>query len=360
MDLRTSFERLAVNIARPLRLARKPCQRVERHLGIALGESDRRAVMDACARDGVGIGRYYHWYLEKLLVARRLNSATRAELIELVEAADASDLRALDDLLDQQASAVLALPHFGHYMLAALSIVTRHAARRDVGLFYGDPATHRGNEVFDQVHASRFNTPADARIHVLHANRAGMGEALRLLRSGGLLVMMPDVHRNADETYFVPFLDRALDVMLGSASLARKTSSALIPILPLPVGALRFELRFAAPVDAATQLTGASAYRDEWLDYIATAMLFEHYERWMAGNTILWQYVRELFLRSTPFVALSPRTLEDIWPTFLADPRNRANDGQGAIELPGRRDDSPAALAFAPLAVSATPTFSVT
>ncbi|MEO7326277.1 MAG: hypothetical protein ABIW82_15755 [Dokdonella sp.] len=262
-----------------------------------------------------------------MLVARRLNIATRSGLLELVKATDASEFEALDRILDNKRSAVLALPHFGHYMLAVLSIVSRYSPTRDVGLFYGDPTTHRGNQVFDDVHASRFNTPADARIHVFHANRSGMADALRLLRGGGLLIMMPDVHLKADETYLVPFLDHAYDVMLGSAAIARKTESALIPMLPEPTGALRFKIRFGEPIDAATHLQGAaaSAHHAEWLDYTATAALFEQYERWMSGHTLLWQYVREHFLREAPFVNLSPKALDQIWPAFFADPRTRSN-----------------------------------
>jgi len=311
-------------------------------LGLTLGETDRQAVMRACARDNTCIGRYYHWYFEKMLVARRLKNATRSSLIELTKAADASDLHHLDQVLSVCSSAVLALPHFGHYMLAALSIVTRYATERDIGLFYGDPKTHRGNEVFDEVHASRFSTREDARIHVLHANRAGMVEAIRLLRAGGLLLMMPDVHQNADETYLVPFLDRTLDVMLGSASLARKTGSALIPILAIPTGALRFELQFAGPIDAATRMASAnsSSHYDEMLDYTATSMLFEQYEQWMVGHILLWQYVREHFLREASFIVFSPQALEQNWPAFLADPRNHSDSGI-AIDLLGEHTSAP-------------------
>lgn len=335
MDLYTSIARFIATAAWPLRWLKKPCERVERHLGLTLGDTDRRAVLRACARDGATIGRYYHWYLEKLLVARRLNVATRSGLLDLVKATDVSEFEALDRILDNERSAVLALPHFGHYMLAALSIVTRYSATRDVGLFYGDPTTHRGNKVFDDVHASRFNTPADTRIHVFHANRSGMVDALRLLRGGGLLIMMPDVHLKADETYLVPFVDHAYDVMLGSAAIARKTESALIPILPEPTGPLRFKIRFGEPIEATADLRDAatSAHYAEWLDYTVTAALFEEYERWMSGHMLLWQYVREHFLREASFVNLSPKTLEQIWPAFFSDPRTRSTGCPTPIDL---------------------------
>lgn len=319
----------------PLRWLATPNRHIESYLGLALNKIDRSAVMRACIRDGVRIGRYYHWYLEKKLVSRFLRSATRTSLIRLIKASDTSELEELDRLVRRKQSAVLALPHFGHYILAALSIVLRYAADREVGILYADPATHPGNALFDKLHSSHFSSPDDLRVRVLHANRSGIIDAFRLLRRGGLLIMMPDVHQSPDKTYLIPFIDHSLHVMLGTAAIARKTKSALIPILPEPSSPFRFRLRFACldKNDALPNCGYASAYYSEWQDYSATTALFKQYEEWMCDHTFFWQYIREHFMQEFAFPYYSKDDLDVIWPTFLADPRTHLHAHSAPIDI---------------------------
>jgi len=335
--LGTFLARAVARAGQPIRWLAAPQPRLERLIGLELGPADRTALASALEADGARLGHYYAWYLEKLLVARRVRRGSRAEMLRFVRSTDATNLQAVDRAISHGSGTVLALPHYGHYILCAVSLIMHIGETRDVGIFYGEPGTHRGNEVFDRLYEALFKDRSP-NVHVYHSNRQGMAGALRLLKAGGVLIMMPDVHQKRDEAFAIPFLGLSLDVMLGTAALARKTGSALIPILPLGKGAMRFRTRVGRPVNTGHIVADADAdaggnQRECFLDYAATCAVFDRYQRWMSGTCIQWQYVREHFARRAPFVELAPDVVERIWNDFLNDPRVRGHDAK-AFRLP--------------------------
>jgi lauroyl/myristoyl acyltransferase len=265
-------------------------------------------------------------------VAQCVRRGAPADLLRFVRSSDATDLREVDRAISRGAGTVLALPHYGHYILCAVSLIMHIGSIRDVGIFYGEPTTHRGNEVFDRLYEALFKG-RNSNVHVYHTGRQGMAGALRLLKAGGVLIMMPDVHQKRDETFAIPFLGHSLDVMLGTAALARKTGSALVPVLPLGTGPLRFRTEVGCPVKI-EEVTGADgSQRECFLDYAATCAVFDWYQRWMRGTCIQWQYVREHFARRAPFVELAPDVVERVWNDFFNDPRVRSSDDARAFRL---------------------------
>lgn len=329
MLLGTFLARAVARAGQPIRWLAAPHPRLERLVGLELSPADRAALAPALEADGTRLGHYYAWYLEKLLVARRVRRGSRAEMLRFVRSCDATNLQAVDRAISHGSGTVLALPHYGHYILCAVSLIMHIGSTREVGIFYGEPSTHRGNEVFDRLYEVLFKD-RNPNVHVYHSNRQGMAGALRLLKAGGVLIMMPDVHQKRDETFAIPFLGLSLDVMLGTAALARKTGSALVPILPLGKGPLRFRTRVGRPVNTEVAVVdvGDGNQRDCLLDYAATYTIFDRYQRWMCGTCIQWQYVREHFARRAPFVELAPEAVERIWTDFLNDPRVRGHDAK--------------------------------
>lgn len=333
MFLDTLIARAVAWAGQSIRSLATPHPHLERLIGLGLGPADLAALAPALAADGVRLGHYYAWYLEKLLVAKRVRRGSPAEMLRFVRSSDATDLREVDRAISHGAGTVLALPHYGHYILCAVSLIMHIGSTRDVGIFYGEPTTHRGNEVFDRLYEVLFKG-RDSNVHVYHTDRQGMAGALRLLKAGGILIMMPDVHQKRDETFAIPFPGHSLDVMLGTAALARKTGSALVPVLPLGIGPLRFRTEVGCPVNTEQVVAGADgSQRECFLDYAATGAVFDRYQRWMRGACIQWQYVREHFARRAPFVELAPDVVERVWNDFLNDPRVRSSDDATASRL---------------------------
>jgi len=342
MDARTALIRSALAVASPLRRISARSTWIENRLDMPLSGADHVQIAKALARDGVQLGSYYHWYLEKALVARGLKNATRERVLAMSKAADKTDYTQLDRLFHDPGGLVLATPHFGNYILAIVSLFARYGHDRDIGVFYAPPETNNGNAVFDFIYSLCFKNDPASSTRVLHANRTGLAEAMKLLRSGGVLLMLPDVCLNPEDAYLVPFLGRTFDAMLGSASLARRTSSRLVPAMAIQTGNLAFEIRSGEP-SRENQIHGPadSPYHDLAADYAATAAMFATYEEWMAGRTYLWQFIREHFSKTAPFPSLDPQELEKMWPTFLADPRVQPSSQAGVIEVDSFNAGSP-------------------
>jgi lauroyl/myristoyl acyltransferase len=334
MHFGTAFIRCALALASPLKRVSARSTWIEQHLDLPLADDDHEQIAKALARDNVNLGRFYHWYLEKALVAHELKDASRERVLAMAEAADTTRRTHLDHLFQDPRGLVLGIPHFGNYILAIVSLFARYGRDRDIGVFYAPPETNKGNAVFDFIYTLCFQSDPASRTRILHANRAGLAEAIKLLKSGGVLLMLPDVCLNPDDAYLVPFLGRTFDAMLGSSSLARRTNARLVPCMAIPTGNLAFEIRHADPIECTSDPAATPApYRDLASDYAATARMFATYEAWMAGCTYLWQPIREHFAKTAPFPRLDPQDLQELWPTFLADPRVQPSSQAEVIDL---------------------------
>jgi lauroyl/myristoyl acyltransferase len=331
---KTTFIRLALAMAAPIKRITARTQWLEERLELPLSDADHVQIAKALERDTRELGDYYHWYLEKALVARELKNATREGVLAIATAADRTDYTQLDHLFQDTAGLVLAIPHFGNYILAIVSLFERYGRDREIGVFYAPSESNKGNEVFDFIYELCFRSNPASRTRILHANRAGLVDAMKLLRAGGALLMLPDVSLNTADAYVVPFLGRTFDAMLGSASLARRTNSRLVPVMPIQTGNLAFQIQHADPIRPTGPAAAAvSPYADLAADYAATVRMFATFEKWMAGHTYMWQPIREHFVKSAPYQELDPQGLEKLWPTFLMDPRVQASDQANVIEL---------------------------
>lgn len=334
MHTHTIINRLALAIANPLQRRTARSRWIEQKLDMPLSDSDHERIARALERDQKKLGHYYHWYLEKALVARVLRSATRERMLATAESADRTDYTQLDRIVQGGRGVVLAIPHFGHYILALGRLLGRYSTDHDIGVVYASPTTNTGNSIFDFIQAVCFQSDAQSRLRVMHANRAGLTDAMKLLRSGGVVLMLPDVCLVPEEGYRVPFLGRTFDAMLGSASLARRTKSALVPCLAAYAGNLAFQLRYGEPIATnGSVLSPTSPHFDLANDYHATARMFALFEKWMAGHTYMWQPIREHFVKSAPFPNLTTRAVEKVWPSLRDDPRMQPYAPTDVIEL---------------------------
>lgn len=333
MHTKTTFIRTALAVATPLKRMTKRSKWTEERLDLPLSDADHVQIAKVLERDNANLGDYYHWYLEKTLVAHGLKKATRERVLEMALAADKTDYTELDRLFHDPKGLVLAIPHFGNYILAIVSLFERYGRDRDIGVFYAPPEKSN-NAVFDFIFSLCFKNNPASRARILHANRAGLVDAMKLLRSGGALLMLPDVCLNPADAYLVPFLGRTFDAMLGSASLSRRTNTRLVPVMAMQTGNLAFKVRHADPIIAKPATQPADSHYDALAaDYAATASMFATYEEWMAGRTYMWQSIREHFVKSVPFQSLDPQSLAKVWPTFLEDPRVQASNQADAFDL---------------------------
>lgn len=309
--------RLQLGLSRPIRHLRRPLRLLDRLLGLTLSTQELSAVQEACSRSGVRFGAYYHWYLHKAITANRVRRLDKASLLGTVGRMDQTNYSPLDASLSDPRGLLIAIPHHGHYILSIIGIIERLRAKRDVFVFYGSPATHAGNDIFDTLHACLYGDPQSG-AHIIHDTRTGMARAIRALQSGATVVIMPDVYKHERDTFSVPFCGRPLSVMLGTAALARRTRSVILPAVSIPVESNPcFTTAFLPVIDPASDGSGDILHHD----YRTMVKLFRHFEREMNAQIVYWQYSRSHYIRKADFPSVTPESLKTVADLFFRDPR---------------------------------------
>lgn len=312
--------RLAAHLGRPLHLLDRRISAIEKWLKIPLSQDDERLVRDACTMSGgKRLGAFYHWYLLKLLVARAVRGIDRQRALSLIEAFDKTDYTSIRSVLVSDRGVLIAIPHHAHYIFSMIALAEKIRARRLVLVFYGQPGTHRGNEIFDHLHQRIWGN--EANVEVIHDTRQGMAKAIKGLKNGAVVFIMPDVFQNESETMVVPFCGRALNVMMGTATLARKTEAWILPAVSTRHGrGLGFATRFGTWIDYSSPSAQSGSAASRIADYCVTSTLFKQFEDFMAPELMYWQNVRQFLAQGRYFQTSTPEQLMAFAELLAADP----------------------------------------
>lgn len=320
-----TFQRLMINLVKPLRRITERNRWIEKKIKIELSNNDLQAIKSALDFSGEKrLGLYYHWYFQKLIVNNKVKSLKKENLLRLVNDFDKSDYSKLEIATNSNDGILLATPHHGHYILSIVATVERLSKKKSVLVFYGDPTTHRGNDIFDDL--CQILWKDNPSVAFIHDNRRGLATALKSLSKGSVVVIMPDVFKNEKDTLLIPFCGRQLNVPLGTAVMARKTGSTILPMISksLANGTAGFETIFGNSF----KVSPSHEQGDLLSDYSATADMFLEFEKVMRPSIIQWQYAREHFRKQAEFPQLSMPHLEQAIETFLDDPRIKTGDIQ--------------------------------
>lgn len=289
----------------------------EQQLGLHLSDRERVAIQSACQMSGLDLHSYYGWYQQKSTISSQLAQLDRHSLLKAIRCIDRSDYSSINERLPNDRGVVIALPHHGHYILSAVHLLESIRHLRDVYIVYGDPTSHSGNELFDDLYRRLFDH-VGCRAGIVHSNAKGIATALRALKNGAAVIMMPDVHRRREEAFCIPFLGRRLDVMLGTAAMARRTGSCILPVVSL----VDHELRANAVLgDLINPSDTSMPIPPDVSDYWNTLEIFRFLEREMGPQIIYWQYIRQHLLQSSRFPLFHPDTVDEAWDMFSKDQR---------------------------------------
>lgn len=312
----TVLETLALGILSPLRAMQRRNAWIERQLQLRISDADVQAIRTAAQETGRGgLGDFYYWYLKKLLTSRQLRRASPGKLRGVISRWDRTDYAPLHPFVQRDAGCLVAVPHHGHYIGSIIALAEELRRWRPVYVFYGTPEENPGNELFDLLHGRLWNESDN--VHVIHDNRAGLATALRALHAGAVVVIMPDAYRNERDTLLIPFAGRQLNIMLGTAVLARKTGATIIPAVSVPRRGLGFETRFGPPLE----MDGRDAGEPMLHDYSVMLEVFASLESDMIESILCWQYVRSHYAREAMFPALGEDEISKMKDVFFDDPR---------------------------------------
>lgn len=331
-------DRFLLQLGYPLRALKQQFPLAERMLKLQLNPGELESVLEACVRSGSTLGGYYYWYLQKQILARNLRGLDRRRILKRLSSLDLSEYESLiqHGAIAPSTGLIIAVPHHAHYILSIIAIAEHLRHQRQVLVFYGSPETHAGNELFDELHGALFRDEM-SNVRVIHDTRSGLTAAIDGLRNGAAVIIMPDVHKQERDTYLLPFCGRPLNVMLGTAALARKTRSRIVPAVSLACRkSLFFRTRFKPAIEPSA-IGGPDAPREPvdvlHQDYTVTVKLFQALESEMAESIYHWQYARAHYKRKSDFPHLDLHTIETTADLFFKDPRIRCSQ-QPAISIP--------------------------
>jgi lauroyl/myristoyl acyltransferase len=319
----------------PVSLLDQRIRWLERYLETPLTDSDETALRVACARSGARFGEFYHLYFQKKVISKIWRTIQKDEILRMIHDLDRSHYLALDAALEQKRGLLLALPHHGLYINTIVAVTERVRRSRDIYIFYGDPATHAGNEVFDSLCKRIWLNDPDSRVHVVYDNRAGLVKAIRALKDGAAVIIMPDVFKNEIDTFQIPFCGRTMNIMLGTAVLARKTDSAILPIVCRPVGyGMNFVTEQGPCISVAQPMGGEGDVDEALLNYRTMLKVFSYCESIMDKQIIHWQFARQLYVHDAEFPVLDGSSIEATSTLLVEDAKVRVPDAFSSVAAP--------------------------
>lgn len=259
------------------------------------------------------------WYLQKLLVKNRIRNIDRAGALAVIADVDYTDYSELSRITSDDSGVLIAVPHHGHYIFSIINLAEQLRHHRQVLVFYGQAKTHQGNEVFDALHSVIWGDGQG--VEVIHDTRQGMAKAIRGLKNGAAVVIMPDVFQREEDTLIIPFCGRPMNVMLGTAMLARKTGAWILPAVACQHGpAMGFKTWFGKRIDHAAHEGDVSSVATRIRDYQATRALFGEYESVMSSELMYWQFVRQFLSQQSLYMPVDRHELPSLARVLAADP----------------------------------------
>lgn len=289
LKIRAACARSATRLLAPIRLLNGNLPSLDRLLGRELTFPQVNAIAWACRAGGCRFGAYYYWKFRQIAQVATLRSLDRNGAVAFVSHNDHSDYGPLDEAITDPRGLLIALPHHGHFVQGIMAMCERLQLDRDVFVFYESPEVHETNEIFDVIHERVFGNAA-SKVSILHNNRVGLVRALKELRKGSVVFIMPDAFRRVEKTYRMPFCGMQRDFMLGTAVLARRSNARILPLVAQPdQGLFGFTNQFGQQIESGQ--TDGSPEGDLHADYRTTFAMFRALESLMKTGLIYWQYV---------------------------------------------------------------------
>lgn len=313
MKIRAGFARMVARLAAPLRFLDANLAPLDRLLGRQLTVAQINAIARACHAGKRRFGDYYRWKFRQIAQVATMQALHRNAAIAFVRDNDRSMYGPLDEAMADPRGLLVAIPHYGYYLQGIIAMCERLQVERDVFVFYESPDAHETNSVFDVIHERIFGSAA-SKVSILHNSRAGLVRAIKELRKGSVVFILPDVFKDVEETYRVPFCGTQRDFMLGSAVIARRSNARVLPVVAQPTQDLfGFANQFGGQVEPGW--TDHSPEGDLHADYRATLAIFRSLEPWMERSLFYWQYAyghgRTVGAAGTLPVDISPLALLD-------------------------------------------------
>jgi putative peptide zinc metalloprotease protein len=152
-------------------------------------------------------------------------------------------VRTLSDVIDIPGPVILAAPHYGSFISGAMLLLSSIGSKRPIHLFYADPKTDPENARYEQFYRRYFPD-----LSVCFNNKRGIINAVKALKRGEILVIMPDVFQGPD-LIDIELMGRHIGTMAGIAFFYHKFGAMVMPVLSRFNGFARVDIHVGEILD---------------------------------------------------------------------------------------------------------------
>jgi len=149
----------------------------------------------------------------------------------------------LDALRHSDDPVIFVTPHYGNFPAGCLKLIKEIGYFKTVNAFYNPPAKNRTSEGFEALFQR-----LGYGFHALFNDETAVLKALRVLKRGEALTMMPDVFDISGHVLYVPFFGRLVPAMAGTAMFALKGRATVIVGYNCPGEGLSSTLKLGRPL----------------------------------------------------------------------------------------------------------------
>lgn len=188
------------------------------------------------------------------------------------------------DMLRQSAEPVIFVtPHYGSFPAACLKLIREIGHEKTINAFYNPPSANRSSEGFETLF-SRLGYG----FHALFNDDTAVLKALRVLKRGEALTMMPDVFDINGHVLYVPFFGKLVPAMAGTALFALKSRATVIVGYGCPGQGIDSTLKLGQPlrIERSDSLENDIA--------TLTAAIFQEMEAQIRRHPEHWIYIKDI------------------------------------------------------------------
>ena len=198
----------------------------------------------------------------------------------LINNIDIERIENLKSACQENQPIVFFTPHFGDFIAGSLRLGIECAKHKPINVFYQHPKDNPSNADFKPI-IDKCDFPPEAAI--LYDSKAIL-KGLRALKKGQALIMFSDLAEMNEASFFIPFFNRLILAMGGTAFFAIKSGAKIIPYYCIPSKLMKSKLIIEAPLEIPT------AENLEDSIYLLTKTIFANMENQFKKTPEHWHY----------------------------------------------------------------------
>lgn len=191
----------------------------------------------------------------------------------------------LDELIKNKKPILIVLPHKGYHIFTAFAL--QYHFLKNGSMFHSFFDSESKN-IFNKIFIDIFKSDP-CKIQILHNNTRDLVKSIKILKSGGIVSMFPDVFDFKGAFITTKLFGEVYSAMTGTAFLALKSQATIVPVdCTYSNGKILVEALPPCPFEVTTDVPEDIHLR------LLTDHIFRSLQRIIQRNPYEWQYLAQV------------------------------------------------------------------